>query len=139
MQIPDLVNNTERISIVSEKLKALLEQQAGARIEFLPVTIANHKGRVAAKDYFIANLLDHVDCVDKERSEVEELNPDPTLLSGLFRLQVFPERIPSNAKLFRLKTMPPAIIVREDLRAAIDAGHITGVNYIAMGEECAIY
>jgi hypothetical protein len=137
--VPDLVSNTVRITIVSSKLKGLLEQHSGARIEFLPVSMANHKGRIAAKDYFIANVLDHVDCVDKERSEVEELNPDPTLLSGLFRLQVHQDRIPPEAKLFRLKTMPPAILIRDDLRALLDAENLTGVRYIAMGEECAIY
>ncbi|MFL5356872.1 imm11 family protein [Archangium sp.] len=137
--VPDLVSNTLRIALVSRKLKGLLEQHSGARIEFLPVSIANHKGRIAAKDYFIANVLDHVDCVDKERSEVEELHPDPTLLSGLFRLQVLQERIPAESKLFRLKTMPPAILIRDDLRAQLDAENLTGVRYIAMGEECAIY
>lgn len=137
--VPDLVSNTESIALVSSKLKGLLEQHSGARIEFLPVSIANHKGRVAAKDYFIANVLDHVDCVDKERSEVEELHPDPTLLSGLFRLQVLQDQIPSEAKLFRLKTMPRAILIRDDLRALLDAENLTGVRYIAMGEECAIY
>ncbi|WNG52187.1 hypothetical protein F0U60_02725 [Archangium minus] len=139
MVVPDLVSNTESIALVSSKLKGLLEQHSGARIEFLPASIANHKGRVAAKDYFIANVLDHVDCVDKEHSEVEELNPDPTLLSGLFRLQVLQDRIPPEAKLFRLKTMPSAILIRDDLRALLDAEHLTGIRYIAMGEECAIY
>ena len=137
--VPDMVSNTNRITIVSSKLKSLLEQHSGARIEFLPASIANHKGRVAAKDYFIANVLDHVDCVDKQRSEVEELNPDPTLLSGLFRLQVLPDRIPPESKLFRLKTLPTAILIRDDLRALLDAENLTGVRYIAMGEECALY
>ncbi len=137
--IPDLVSNTESIALVSSRLKGLLEQHAEARIEFLPAAIANHKGRVAAKDYFIANVLDHVDCVDKERSEVEELNPDPALLSGLFRLQVHQDRISPEAKLFRLKTMPSAILIRDDLGALLDAEKFTGIRYIAMGEECAIY
>ncbi len=137
--IPDLVSNTERISIVSGKLKSLLEQHAAARIEFLPISIARANGRIVAKDYFIANVLDHVDCVDKARSEVEELNPDPTMLSGLFRLQVHSSQIPAEARLFRLKSMPPAVLIRDDLRAILDAASITGVKYITMGEECTIY
>jgi hypothetical protein len=137
--VPDMVSNTERIALVSPKLKGLLEQHSGARIEFLPVSIANNKGRIAVKDYFIANVLDHVDCIDKERSEVEELNPDPTLLSGLFRLQVLQDRIPPEAKMFRLKTMPSAILIRDDLRTLLDTENLTGIRYIAMGEECAIY
>jgi hypothetical protein len=137
--VPDMVSNTNRIAIASSKLKALLEQHSGARIEFLPASIANHKGRIAAKDYFIANVLDHVDCIDKERSEVEDLNMDPAFLSGLFRLQILPDRIPPEAKFFRLKTMPTAILIRDDLRALLDAESLTGIRYIAMGEECAIY
>ncbi len=137
--VPDLVSNPLRMLVVSSRLKALLAQHSGARIEFLPVSISNHKGRVAAKDYFIANVLDHQDCIDKEHSEVEELNPDPTMLSGLFRLQIIAGRIPAEAKLFRLKTMPPAILLRDDLRAVFEAEGISGARYIAMGEECSIY
>ncbi|MCP3168887.1 imm11 family protein [Myxococcus qinghaiensis] len=137
--VPDLVSNTERIAIVSTRLKTLLEQHSGARIEFLPVSIANHKGRIAAKDYFIANVLDHVDCIDKERSEVQELDPDPARLSGLFRLQVLEDRIPAEANLFRLKPLPPAILIRETLRARLSAENLSGVRYIEMGEKCAIY
>ncbi|NTX07400.1 hypothetical protein HUA75_37195 [Myxococcus sp. CA040A] len=139
MVVPDLVSNTERIAIVSTRLKTLLEQYSGARIEFLPVSISNHKGRIAAKDYFIANVLEHVDCIDKERSEVEELDPDPARLSGLFRLRVLDDRIPAEAALFRLKPMPPAILIREDLRARLSAESLSGIRYIELGEKCAIY
>jgi hypothetical protein len=139
LAVPDLVANTVQLTIVSGRLKTLLEQHAGANIEFLPVSIANHKGRIAAKDCFIANVLDHQDCIDMERSEVEQFGLEPGLLSGLFRLQVLEDRIPPEAKLFRLKSMPSAILIREDLRAKLDATGISGVKYIGTGERCRIY
>lgn len=137
--LTDLVGNTLRMAIVSSRLKSLIEEHAGANVEFLPLSISNHKGRIAAKDYFIANVLDHQDCIDLEHSEVEQLGLEPGRLSGLFRLRILADRIPAEAKLFRLKSMPVAILIRDDLRAVLVAAGLTGVRYIGMGERCRIY
>lgn len=137
--LPDFVSNTVQLAIVSRKLKQTLDEHAAANIEYLPISIANHKGRVSGNDYYIANLLDHHDCIDMERSEVEQLGMEPEFLSGLFRLHITEDRVPHEAKLFRLKSMPSAILIRDDLRATVDVAGLTGVKYIGMGERCRIY
>lgn len=139
LAIPDLVNNTLGLCVVSSRLKDLLERESRAQIEFLPISIMNHKGRIAASDYFLANVLDHHDCIDLSRSDVDQNNPKPGMLSGLHRLFVLEEKIPVEARFFRLKPMPEAIIIRDDLRALLDAAAITGVKYVAMGEKHSIY
>ncbi|MCY1074003.1 hypothetical protein OV287_05850 [Archangium sp. miwbw1] len=64
LNVPDLVSNTLGVEIVSSKLKDLLEKESGARAEYVPLRILNHKRRVAAKGCFIANVLEAQDCVD---------------------------------------------------------------------------
>ncbi|NVJ08019.1 hypothetical protein HUW63_22605 [Myxococcus sp. AM001] len=139
LAIPDIIANTVQFAIVSNRFKQLLAEHSAAHIEFLSVSIANHKGRIAAKDFFVANVLDQHDCIDLERSDVEQLGLEPEILSGLFRLHVLEDRIPPEAKFFRLKSMPSVILIRDDLRAVIDAAGITGVKYIGMGDRCRIY
>ncbi|NOJ83474.1 imm11 family protein [Myxococcus xanthus] len=136
---PDFIANTVQLAMVSSRLKELLEADSGADIEFLPISITSPQGRATKGSFFIANVLDHHDCIDMSRSEVEQLGLEPDLLSGLFRLHLLQEQIPPQAKLFRLKTMPSAIIIRDDLQTAFNAAGITGMKYIGMGERCRIY
>ncbi len=93
-------------------------------LQYLPVAIHNHKGRVAAEDCYIANVFKAVDCVDRSQSELTESALKPGQLSILKRLQLDRERIPPDARLFRLKDMPALLIVRGDLRARLEEAGI---------------
>ncbi|WNG62437.1 hypothetical protein F0U59_03280 [Archangium gephyra] len=132
--VPDLVANNFHLHIVSSRLKKLLE--GGAKGEFLPVSIHNHKGHVAEEDYYIANVFNVVECVDKSRSKCTESASKPGQLSILKSLQLDTQRIPAEAQLFRLKEMPAIIIIRGDLRARLDEAGVTGARYVGMGEKC---
>jgi hypothetical protein len=132
--VPDLVTNNFHLYIISHRLKPLLEAEAEG--EYLPVSIYNHKGRVAAEDCYIANVFKAVDCVDRGQSEFTESALKPGQLSILKRLQLDRERIPPDARLFRLKDMPALLIVRGDLRAKLEEAGITGTHYVGMGEPC---
>ncbi|MFY2558301.1 imm11 family protein [Corallococcus terminator] len=136
--VPDLVSNTFHLYIISHRLKPLLQAELKdqAEGEFLPVSIYNHKGRVAEEDYSIANIFRAVECVDRSRSEFTESALKPGQLSILKRLQLDPERIPAEPRIFRLKEMPALLIIRGDLRARLEEAGITGANYVGLGDKC---
>ncbi len=136
--VPDLIKNTFRFCLVSSKLKALLEQEAGAEIEFLPTAITNHKGRTVLGDFFIANVIGTQDCVDLERSEFDALEDEPDRFNALFRLHLREDRIPSGLKLFRIQPMPGVLVLRDDLRTRLEEQGLTGAQYIPMGASCTI-
>ncbi|CAM4049492.1 imm11 family protein [Corallococcus soli] len=138
VKLTDNLINTFGYWVISEALKALLEKEAHTDIEYLPVPIINHKGRRTEGEFFIANPFAIVDCVDLGNSNVDESQMAPGLFGGIYRLALDGTRIPPEARLFRLKQMPKVIIVREDLRAALDAQGLTGLSYIAMGEDCML-
>lgn len=75
--LPDSIPNTTGVYVVSERLRGLLEK-SGAHFEFHLVRIRNHKGRIEKAPYFIANLLDVVDCMDRARSDYSPSDMDPT-------------------------------------------------------------
>jgi hypothetical protein len=62
----------------------------------------------------------------------------PGTFSGIYRLALDPQRISTETRLFRLKQMPSVLIVRDDLRAVLDAGGLEGLRYIAMGADCML-
>lgn len=115
IKLTDSVPNTLHLLIVSEKLKGVLKEKSGAEIEFLPVRVRNQRGRIVQEPYFIANVVGSVECVDRQRSKywTSEIRPDQVF--RFYRLALNAEKIPPNAKLFRLKEQTDLVIVREEL------------------------
>src|SRR4051812_25093909 len=53
-----LIGNTHSLLIVCRPMKDAVERLVAANtVQILPITILNHKGRVASTDYFILNPL----------------------------------------------------------------------------------
>ncbi|MCK5626010.1 hypothetical protein KAI11_04065, partial [Candidatus Bathyarchaeota archaeon] len=68
--LADHLDNEESCLVVSKQLKKFLESKITSPIEYLSVTIFNHKNQVASNEYFIVNPLNVVDCINLEESEV---------------------------------------------------------------------
>ena len=134
--IPDFINNTLNVFIASNRLKILWEREDVVKIEWVPIRIYNHKRRIASKDSFIANVLTAQDCVDMERTVSEPSCLWPGNIGPLYKLYLDPARIDPELKLFRLAKRPTTLIIRDDLREAMEREGITGTLYIAMGQEC---
>lgn len=136
--LSDFISNTLGYYIVSARLRELLEEAAGVEIEFLPVRIINHKGRVASEEYSVANVIGTLDCVDMSRSEGQLDPDDETIFARLEKLYLDRERIPPDRALFRIASMPPLIVIREDLRRKLMDAEITGAVYLPLGEKVNI-
>ncbi len=133
LQVPDVVDNAFDWLIVSERLKDLLEKQAGAAIEFLPFRLLNHKGRVAAERIWAVNVLGTVDCADRARSIGTDSEFDDGELFDCEVLALDERKIPRGRKIFRTALFPPLILVRDDLRALIEAERLA-VRLVRPGE-----
>ncbi len=72
LSLGGLVGNTMSLMIVQRGIKDLIlsNDRAHALLECLPVSIFNHKKRLAGSDYFIINPLKPEDCLDLERSKI---------------------------------------------------------------------
>jgi hypothetical protein len=134
VKLADNVYNLDRMLVVSKKLKELIESKAPPSTEFLPVTIYNHKGRVASADYFIVNPFLLQDCIDKKKSQIEWNDIDPELICSCFGLVLLPDTIDPKLLLFRPKHMPTIVLVRRDLADEIEAGGFTGIKLVGLDE-----
>lgn len=125
----DAVFNLDQQLIVSERLRAFLEEREVSGVEYLPVSLLNHKGRPIKEPYAIANLLRHIDCVDKDATE-HEWNPlKETAMIKVKNLTIDPERVPDDAVLFRLVHVADVIGVRRDLAQAMEDAGFTGISF----------
>jgi hypothetical protein len=115
------------LPIVSPALRAILEGFAPPDFEVLPVTIYDHKGRVASDAYVIANSFHIVDCLDLEQMTVEWNPLDPDFLISCEGVVLDPEKLAGAPALFRAKGLENRVLVRRDVADALAAAGMTGV------------
>lgn len=128
-ELLDFQPNTLNALIVSRKVRTVLEQARVANVEYLPVSVEDHRGTVVGADYAFANALGSEAAIDLERSDYRMGNIDKEQISRMRKLVLARERISPDARLFRLKEMLTTVLVREDLRQALVAANVTGCEF----------
>ncbi len=133
--ISDFVDNIDSLIIPSEEAKALLVKEGLTEeyVEYLPFTLKNKNGRVVdSTNYYIANLLRAVDCLDREKSDYASTNSGEIVVVRTLYLDE--TKIPDDANLFRLGECPEIIIIRSDLMKSIEAAGFTGISVLEQGK-----
>jgi len=127
------------LCVVSQRLKTTLESLTHKnRIEYLPIRIINHKGRVASKDYWILNPLDICDCIDIEKSGVEWNKIDSSTISYCKKLILKPQGIPANYVMFRMKYWPSNIVVKRSLVDKASGAGLSGLDSLEIEDYTGI-
>lgn len=124
-------SNTLSLLIVSGRCKTVLEAGAHANLEFLPISIINHRGKLASGDYFIVNILGGVDCMDRERSVFKPSHLKPSIIASCSRLVLKNDKIPEDVELFRLSNAPTTYIIKQSLKDRLEAQGVKGAAFIA--------
>ncbi|MCY1045292.1 hypothetical protein OV208_28510 [Corallococcus sp. bb12-1] len=110
IEIPDLIPNTVQLLIVSKRLRDGMEEINRGPVQYLPLSIYNHKKRLASSDYFIVNPLGTVDVLDTSASEIEYLDGKVVQITHYV---LDPKKIAQAPDLFRLKEEPESYVVSE--------------------------
>jgi len=115
--------------VISAKLRAFVEARVPMGVEFLPVSIINHKGKLASSEYFILHPVLIIDCVDQESSKFT-WNPINREAIGTCSQLVFNlGQIPDNALVWRPRHLEQDVFVQRRLADDIVAGGFTGVYF----------
>jgi hypothetical protein len=130
----DFIPNSDQALIASERARALLESEGlqGEQVEYLPFTLVDKRGKPTRQRFFFINLLRKIDCMDAEASEFT-----PAAGGGILdidKLHLRQERIPEDARLFRLGEFPRLHVIRADLLQRIQDVGLTGLEVLALGE-----
>jgi uncharacterized protein DUF1629 len=128
----DLVPNTDGVFPVSPALKTLLSKEP--EIEFLPIRIADHRGKIASSDYTLANFLGTVDCVNMKASKYVKSALDDDEVSRFTKLVIDPKKVPKGRHAFRLRPRPRMVVVDDEIRDAVAAAKPTGVGCVPLEE-----
>jgi hypothetical protein len=116
--------------VISQHLKERISVLAPAsQIEFLPVTILNHKGRVASKDYFFLNPIGTVDCIDIEKSRVVWNAMNKTVISSVKQLTLSNGTVPEKVGILRPAYLTRTIFLRRSLSERLSQDGFTGLMF----------
>jgi len=118
------------IIVVSERLRdALAGGNAADGVEFLPVSIVNHKGRVASNSYFVLNPPTTIECIDLKASKVKWNVLNKKLISTCERLVIDEKKVPAQVSTFRPRHLPMRILVRTEVAKSLEAAGLTGLHF----------
>jgi hypothetical protein len=125
-ELLDFVNNMESALFASSKVRGILEKLDTPDLEFLPVSILDHKGAVAASDYFILNPIGTQDIIDMKKSKVVMSSLSDDQIGSIDELVLQPKGVAKGAHLFRATNMRSLILIDDTLRAAFKKEGVTG-------------
>ncbi len=115
--------------VISAKLKDFLAARNPIDVEFLPVSIINHKGKVASADYSILHPLRIVDCIDQKNSAFKWNAIKPDLIGSCSKLVLNLAAIPENLLFWRPRHLEHDVFVQRNLADEIVAAGFTGVRF----------
>lgn len=121
----DFVDNIIGFIIASERVKAVVEQYE-KNVEFLPVTIFDHKGNVAGENYYIINLLGSQPAVDMNKSTYRMDALEEEQMDRIKDFKGDYDAIDPEATFFREKNMLRLFLLRNDLHEAFVKEGFTG-------------
>jgi hypothetical protein len=132
--LTDFVPNISRCVIISSRVKDFFEQEGldAEKVEYLPFIVKDKKGRVVKDQYYVANLLVKIDCLDLEKSQCAIDDNDGEVLD-VATIVVLEDKIPDEAIFFRVEEYPSHIIIRSDFVEKIKQQGFTGLNAVDQG------
>lgn len=117
------------VMVVNEKVAFFLNDE---ECQLMPIEIEGVKN---AHSYFVAVLLNSVDCVDESRSNFEKWQADDPVrpdLAGeyksIYKLFVDPSKISGNT-IFRLGKYDNVVIVNEEIKKQFEKNGVSGVKF----------
>lgn len=124
--LTDDLMNMDSVKVCSGRLVELLEKSGVKHVEYLPLTILDHKGKVASTDYFILNPVGLVDALDRKASEPDYNLIDKELINWVARTVLDPRRLDPERKVFRLAGLRLPVLVERPLAEAMKGAGMVG-------------
>jgi hypothetical protein len=132
--LADNLMNSAMAIIVSSHLKEFLESKSLAKVEYLPLTILDHRGKPASRACFIVHPIDPVDCLDLKKCKPTWSRIEESWIKNVESLVLEEQNVASNRALFRPKAFHKVTFVRRELAEAIDKEGFTGIRWLELDE-----
>jgi hypothetical protein len=124
--LTDDLSNMNDVKVCSKRLVEFLQTNDVRHVEYLPLTIINHKGKVASSEYFIVNPVGLVDALDLPASKPIYNAIKKDMIDDVDRIVLDPRRVDPERKLFRLAGLYHPVLIETGLADAMKAAGLVG-------------
>ncbi len=126
---PDNLKSFERL--VSTPMCDFLRSKELRNVEFLPVTVLNHRGRPVKPPYHIVHPIHAIDCLDDVACGITfDDPPDNDYIEEVENFVLDPDKCDDFPAIFRVKRMGVHIMVHRQLAKELDEAGFTGNGWI---------
>lgn len=129
IKLSDMLDNADALIVASKRLKEFFESEKVPNVEYLRITVFNHKKKVASDEYYIVHQVGTQTCIDIKKSTITWNKINPNQISSVDKLVLDEKKIEPSATLFRATHLPPVIFIRRDLAKKIEESGFTGVQF----------
>lgn len=89
--------------VISEAIRKFLEKETTDPIEYIPMQIRDQNGVPTPEQYWVVNVLEPVDCLNKELSVYEQSSANPNVFIGVDKVVLHEERVPEDRNVFKIE------------------------------------
>jgi hypothetical protein len=128
-KLVDDVMNAERVKVCSKALVDFLKAKNLKNVEYLPLTIRDHKKKVASTEYSIVNPIGLQDAIDMNAS-IPRLNAFDKTVDGVKQLVFDKSRIDPEVRLFRFAGLTRPVVIEKTLADELTAQNFVGLSFL---------
>lgn len=129
LKLDDVMKCLGSLLVVSDRLRLFLESAILAKVEMLPVTLIDLKGRPIETRYAIVHPVDPPDALDLEASGATFNAIVPDDVRAVQRLALREDAIEPERKIFRLARYTRPLLFERGLAEQIEAEGFTGIGF----------
>lgn len=121
--------------VFSQRLRELIEQIAAGAIQFLPFRLLDRFGNHEVTGYYVGQILEIVDCLDRSRTKVANDDWTPINKYGSLRIRepfVLNKNLAAGHHLFRLLGCRARIVVSAEFKHAVEMANMLGIGFTPM-------
>jgi len=111
--------------VISGKFRKTLEGAGADNVQYVPAEIYDEVAKKTYSDYFVANVIGLVDCIDLKRSKLEMRAALPDKIRDILELHIDEKRA-GDQPLFRLARKSSLVLVSERVKKALDKAKLKG-------------
>jgi len=126
IKLGDFVSNTVAYLISSARMMNVIKEHANVEIEYLPLTILNHRGRPQGTDYWIINPIGVTDCLDLEKSVILR-GQETGEITFVEEYAFVGAKLEARPSILRVKETPWEYFVDEPTARAFHAARMTNI------------
>lgn len=123
--VRNIIENIYGFPVVSQTIADILLEHCANEIELLEVAVA----RKVNQQYYFVNVLNIVDCINREQSVYELFTPELMVFKKIEKLVLQEEAITNH--IFRIKNIRTEIVVSKALKQQLQALNMEELDFLA--------